>query len=64
MWKKALDELILSSNKILCLEHNYLMDPMGKQKCVFIVFIYSDQKHTQADGMQIAQHEQKPSIVL
>lgn len=37
---------------------------MGKQKCVFIVFIYSDEKHTQADGMQVAQHKQKPSSPL
>lgn len=33
---------------------------MGKHKCVFIVFIYSDEKYTQADGMQVAQHKQKP----
>jgi len=37
---------------------------MGKQKCVFIVFIHSDEKHTQADGMQVAQPKQKPSRSL
>lgn len=43
--KRALNELILSSNKILCLEHNYLMDPTWVNKNVFLLYLFIQMKN-------------------